>query len=53
MRDNLRIQTNLVRSSFRSPGFCLSRPSCIYPKFPQQPITEDALITGRLEATNE
>lgn len=27
--------------------------SCIYPKFAQQPITEDALLTGALEPTNE
>jgi GDP-L-fucose synthase len=27
--------------------------SCIYPKFAPQPITEDALLTGPLEPTNE
>ena len=27
--------------------------SCIYPKFAEQPIVEDALLTGALEATNE
>ena len=27
--------------------------SCIYPKFAEQPITEDALLTGMLEPTNE
>ena len=27
--------------------------SCIYPKFAQQPMKEDALLTGLLEPTNE
>ena len=27
--------------------------SCIYPKHAEQPMTEDALLTGVLEATNE
>lgn len=55
LRDNLAIQTNVIHSAWmhgtRKLAFLGS--SCIYPKFAPQPIREDALLTGPLEATNE
>ncbi|MDI6838758.1 MAG: GDP-L-fucose synthase [Rhizobiaceae bacterium] len=53
--DNLAIETNLVEASHRVgvERFLFLGSSCIYPKFAPQPITEDALLTGPLEPTNE
>ena len=53
--DNLRIQVNPLDSSVatRVSRFLFVGSSCIYPKFAAQPIREDALLTGPLEATNE
>ena len=53
--DNLMIQANVVEAAFRAgvEKLMLLGSSCIYPKFAPQPITEDALLTGPLEATNE
>lgn len=52
---NIRIQTNLIESSNRHgvKKFLFLGSSCIYPKFAKQPITEDQLLTGCLESTNE
>ena len=52
---NIRMQTNLIESSNRHgvKKFLLLGSSCIYPKFAKQPITEDQLLTGYLEPTNE
>ncbi len=53
--DNLQIQTNIVEAA-RLAGVektMLLGSSCIYPKFAPQPITEDSLLTGPLEETNE
>lgn len=52
---NIRIQTNLIESSNRRgvKKFLFLGSSCIYPKFAKQPITEDQLLTGYLESTNE
>jgi GDP-L-fucose synthase len=55
LSDNLRIQLNVIDGA-RKHG--VSRllflgSSCIYPKFAPQPISEDALLTGRLEETND
>ena len=53
--DNLQIQNNLIKSSFtfgvRKLLFLGS--SCIYPKFSEQPIKEEYLLTSPLESTNE
>lgn len=52
---NLMIESNLIEAS-RMVGvekLLFLGSSCIYPKFAQQPITEDELLTGPLEATNE
>lgn len=53
--DNLAIETNVVHAAYRSgvAKLMLLGSSCIYPKFAPQPITEDALLTGPLESTNQ
>jgi GDP-L-fucose synthase len=53
--DNLRIQVNVFDSAVASgvERFLFLASSCIYPKFAEQPIGEDALWTRPLEATNE
>jgi len=55
INDNLRIQTNLLEAAHRAnvPRVLFLGSSCIYPKLAPQPITEDALLTGPLEATNQ
>lgn len=55
IRDNLEIQTNVIDSAWRASvkKLVFLGSSCIYPKFAAQPITEDALLTGTLEPTNE
>jgi len=51
---NLRIQTNVIDAAYRYgvKKLLFLGSSCIYPKFAQQPITEDSLLTGEMEATN-
>lgn len=53
--NNLVIETNIVDSAWRSGvgKVLFLGSSCIYPKFAPQPITEDSLLTGPLEPTNE
>jgi nucleoside-diphosphate-sugar epimerase len=53
--DNLKIQTNVIESAWRSGvrRLLFLGSSCIYPKFAAQPIREEALLTGALEPTNE
>lgn len=53
--ENLMIATNLVQAAYRAGvrKLLFLGSSCIYPKFAQQPITEEALLTGALEPTNE
>ncbi|MDQ8757220.1 GDP-L-fucose synthase [Sphingosinicella sp. LHD-64] len=53
--DNLLIATNLVHAAHvvGSEKLLFLGSSCIYPKLARQPITEDALLTGALEPTNE
>lgn len=53
--DNLMIEANVIEAS-RQAGVAklmFLGSSCIYPKFAEQPIREDALLTGLLEPTNE
>lgn len=52
---NLQIQTNVIDSSYCHgvKKLLFLGSSCIYPKFAPQPITEEALLTGPLEPTNE
>ena len=53
--DNLKIQTNVIETAWRTGvrRLLFLGSSCIYPKFAKQPITEEALLTGPLEPTNE
>ena len=53
--ENLRIQTNVIETAWRSGvrRLLFLGSSCIYPKFAQQPIREEALLTAPLEPTNE
>jgi len=53
--DNLLIEANLIHAAHRVgvAKLVFLGSSCIYPKFAPQPITEDALLTGPLEPTNE
>ena len=52
---NLMIQSNIIHSSYMSGAkkLLFLGSSCIYPKFATQPITEDQLMTGPLEPTND
>lgn len=53
--DNLMVQNNVIHQAFvngvRKLLFLGS--SCIYPRLAPQPMSEDALLTGKLEPTNE
>ena len=53
--ENLKIQTNVIENSWKAnvKRFLFLGSSCIYPKFAQQPLKEDSLLEGHLEATNE
>ena len=55
IHDNLMIQTNVIDSAYRNgvKKLVFLGSSCIYPKMATQPITEDALMTGPLEPTND
>ena len=52
---NLKIQNNLIEASFTAgvQKLLFLGSSCIYPKFSEQPIKEEYLLTGSLEPTNE
>jgi len=52
---NLRIQLNVMDAAHDSgvERLVFLGSSCIYPKFAEQPIREDALMTGALEPTND
>jgi GDP-L-fucose synthase len=53
--DNMMIQNNVIHAAYRNNVIKLMflGSSCIYPKFAEQPMKEDALLTGILEPTNE
>jgi GDP-L-fucose synthase len=55
LTENLQIQTNLIQQSynFGVKKLLFLGSSCIYPKFATQPISEDQLMTGTLEPTND
>jgi GDP-L-fucose synthase len=55
LTENIRIQTNIIDSAYRwgVKKLLFLGSSCIYPKFATQPITEDQLMTGALEPTND
>ena len=53
--ENLMIQTNIIHNAFLNgvKKLLFLGSSCIYPKYANQPIKEDELLTGKLEPTNE
>ena len=53
--DNLMIQTNIIDAAYRHgvKKLLFLGSSCIYPKFPKMPITEDQLMTSALEPSND
>jgi len=52
---NLMMEANVIHQAFEAgvKRLLFLGSSCIYPKFAPQPMAEDALLTGLLEATNE
>jgi GDP-L-fucose synthase len=52
---NIMISANVIEAAHRADvnRMLILGSSCIYPKFADQPIVEDALLTGPLEPTNE
>jgi GDP-L-fucose synthase len=55
LRDNLLIQSNVIDAAYRhgAKKLLFLGSSCIYPRDAPQPITEDLLLTGPLEPTNQ
>ena len=53
--DNLMIQNNVIHQSYlhKVDKLLFLGSSCIYPKFAEQPLKEDYLLSGKLEPTNE
>ena len=55
LSENLQIQVNVMDAAVEQgvERLMFLGSSCIYPKFAEQPIHEDALLTGHLEPTND
>jgi GDP-L-fucose synthase len=53
--DNLMIESNVIHGAHQSgiDRLLLLGSSCIYPKLAEQPMSEESLLSGHLEATNE
>jgi GDP-L-fucose synthase len=53
--DNLLIESNIIHASYlhKAKKLLFLGSSCIYPKLAPQPLKEEYLLTGLLEATNE
>lgn len=53
--DNLAIETNIIHTAWRTGvrKLVFLGSSCIYPRLAEQPMNEDALLTGPLEPTNQ
>ena len=53
--DNLMIEANIIHAAYRAgvTKLLFLGSSCIYPKFADQPLREDSLLTDTLEPTNE
>lgn len=53
--DNLMVQANVIHAAFTHgvKKLLFLGSSCIYPRLAPQPMSEDALLTGKLEPTNE
>ncbi|MBN1758324.1 MAG: GDP-L-fucose synthase [Chitinispirillaceae bacterium] len=52
---NLQVQMNIINAAYQSrvKKLLFLGSSCIYPKYTPQPMREDALLSGKLEPTNE
>lgn len=55
LRDNIAIQTNVIDAAYRygTRKLLFLGSSCIYPKHAPQPMSENCLLTGSLEPTNQ
>jgi GDP-L-fucose synthase len=55
LSENLQVQVNVMDAALEHgvERLLFMGSSCIYPKFAAQPITEDSLMTGHLEPTND
>jgi GDP-L-fucose synthase len=55
LMENMQIQNNLIDGAHKAgiEKFIFLGSSCIYPKFAQQPLKEEYLLTDSLEPTNE
>ena len=55
LADNLALQTNVIGAAAEAgvSKLLFLGSSCVYPKFAEQPIREESLLTGALEPTNE
>lgn len=55
LSDNVRIQVNALDAAceYGTERLLFLGSSCVYPKYASQPISEDALLTGALEPTND
>lgn len=55
LHDNLTMAQNVIHGAYlaKVKKLIYLGSSCIYPKFAEQPIKEEALLTGGLEPTNE
>lgn len=55
LSENLQLETNLMDAAHRAniDRLLFLGSSCVYPKFAEQPIKEEYLLTGALEPTNE
>jgi len=53
--DNLMIESNVIEAAYQNDvnKLLFLGSSCIYPKFADQPMKEDYLLSGKLESTNE
>ena len=53
--DNVMVQSNVIHQAFKHgvKKLLFLGSSCIYPRMASQPMSEDALLTGKLEPTNE
>jgi GDP-L-fucose synthase len=53
--ENLAIETNIIHAAWRTgvKKLLFLGSSCIYPRMAEQPMSEEALLTGALEPTNE
>lgn len=53
--NNIMIQNNIIHESYKNDvkKLMFLGSSCIYPKFAEQPLKEESLLTGLLEPTNE